>query len=196
MQRSLILASSSSTRKDLMNRLHLDYQAISPDIDESSKAGESADDLAQRLSIEKANVIAQLHPEAIVIGSDQVAWLEDEPNTFIGKPYSVENAIQQLKSQSGKVLNFSTGLSIQCLATKQSFNEVVNFQVKFRTLDLEEIQRYVKQDQPLHCAGSFKCESLGITLFEWMRGDDFTALMGLPLIKLCKILNQVGFKLP
>ena len=192
----IILASSSSTRKDLMNRLNIKYQAISPDIDESAVQGEAADQLAQRLSIEKAQIIAKQFPDAIVIGSDQVAWLEDDPLNFIGKPYTVEAAIAQLKNQSGKVVCFSTGVSVQCYAKNINLNQVVQFKVKFRDLTTAEIERYVAFDQPLHCAGSFKCESLGLSLFDWTQGEDFTALMGLPLIQLCQFLRQFNLQVP
>ena len=152
-QFELILASSSQTRKDLMDRLRLDYRCISPDIDESAMGELHADDLAKRLAFEKAQVIAQQHPNAIVIGSDQVAWREHTPYDFIGKPLNVEKAIQQLQANSGQTVFFST-------------------------------------------AGSFKCESLGISLFEKMVGDDQTTLMGLPMIQLCKILREFGISVP
>lgn len=196
MSQQIILASSSSTRRDLMDRLNIQYQAISPDIDESAKPNETADQLALRLSIEKSKIIAKQYPDAIVIGSDQVAWLAHAPTQFIGKPYTKAAAIAQLQAQSGQVLNFSTGLSVQCLTENISLNHVVHFKVKFRDLNLEEIQRYVEFEQPLHCAGSFKCESLGMTLFKTMQGDDYTALMGLPLIQLCQDLRQFGIQLP
>ena len=192
----IILASSSSTRKELMDRLNLDYLAISPDIDESAIPDETADQLAQRLSIEKSEIIAKQHPDAIVIGSDQVAWCEDDPFNFIGKPYTVEGAIAQLKNQSGKVVCFSTGLSVQQHSKNIAFNQVVHFKVKFRDLTKAEIERYVAFDQPLYCAGSFKCESLGLSLFEWTQGEDFTALMGLPLIQLCGFLRQFAVQTP
>lgn len=193
---TLILASSSTTRKQLLNRLHLNYQTISPDIDEQPKANETADELAYRLAYEKAYVIAQQYPQAIVIGSDQVAWRESQPYDFLGKPLTVENAIQQLQHSSGKTVYFSTGLSVQCLAKDFSHTLVEHYQVKFRQLNLEEIQRYIALDNPLHCAGSFKCESLGISLFEQLQRQDFTSLMGLPLIQLCKILREMGYHLP
>lgn len=196
MSHQIILASSSSTRKDLMDRLNLNYLAISPDIDESAHEGESADQLALRLSIEKAHVIATQYPDAIVIGSDQVAWLENAPLHFIGKPYTVDSAIKQLENQSGKIVCFSTGLSVQCLAKNIQIHHVVHFKAKFRDLSQAEIQRYVKYEQPLHCAGSFKCERLGLSLFDWTEGTDFTALMGLPLIQLCKDLRAFGLSLP
>ena len=192
----LILASSSQTRKDLMDRLRLDYRCISPDIDESAKDELNADDLAKRLAYEKAKVISQQHPNAIVIGSDQVAWREHTPSDFIGKPLSIENAIQQLQLNSGKTVFFSTALSVQHLDSGFETTLVEHYQVKFRELTLNEIKRYIEIDQPLNCAGSFKCESLGISLFEKMIGDDQTTLMGLPMIQLCKILRELRINVP
>ncbi|WEI18314.1 Maf family protein [Acinetobacter proteolyticus] len=195
-QHELILASSSQTRKDLLDRLRLDYHCISPDIDESADGELHADDLAKRLAYEKARVIAEQHQNAIVIGSDQVAWREHAPYDFIGKPLSVENAIQQLQANSGQTVFFSTALSVQHLQSGFEHTLVEHYQVKFRQLTLPEIERYIEIDQPLHCAGSFKCESLGISLFEKMMGDDQTTLMGLPMIQLCKILRQFGISAP
>lgn len=195
-QYELILASGSQTRKDLMDRLRLDYRCISPDIDESATGELHADDLAKRLAFEKAAVIAAQHPDAIVIGSDQVAWREHAPYDFIGKPLSVENAIQQLQANSGQTVFFSTALSVQHVQSGFETTLVEHYQVKFRQLTLAEIERYIEIDQPLHCAGSFKCESLGISLFERMGGDDQTTLMGLPMIQLCKILRQFGVNTP
>ena len=195
-QFELILASSSQTRKDLMDRLRLNYRCISPDIDESAMGELHADDLAKRLAFQKARVIAELNPNAIIIGSDQVAWREHAPYDFIGKPLSVENAIQQLQENSGKIVFFSTALSVQHLQSGFETTLVEHYQVKFRQLTLTEIERYIEIDQPLHCAGSFKCESLGISLFEKMVGDDQTTLMGLPMIQLCKILRAFELKIP
>ena len=195
-QFELILASSSQTRKDLMDRLRLNYRCISPDIDESAMGELHADDLAKRLAFQKARVIAELNLNAIIIGSDQVAWREHAPYDFIGKPLSVENAIQQLQENSGKIVFFSTALSVQHLRSGFERTLVEHYQVKFRQLSLAEIKRYIAVDQPLHCAGSFKCESLGISLFEKMVGDDQTTLMGLPMIQLCKILRQFGINVP
>lgn len=192
----LILASSSQTRKDLMDRLRLDYRCISPDIDESAKDELHADDLAKRLAYEKAKVISQQHPNAIVIGSDQVAWREHTPSDFIGKPLSIENAIQQLQLNSGKTVFFTTALSVQHLDSGFETTLVEHYQVKFRELTLNEIKRYIEIDQPLNCAGSFKCESLGISLFEKMIGNDQTTLMGLPMIQLCKILRELRINVP
>ncbi|WP_173910487.1 nucleoside triphosphate pyrophosphatase [Acinetobacter sp. Marseille-Q1618] len=192
----IILASSSQTRKDLMNRLGLDYRCISPDIDESAQGEIHADDLAKRLAFEKAQVIAKQYPNAIIIGSDQVAWREYAPQDFIGKPLSIENAIQQLQANSGKNVFFSTALSVQHCASGFEHTLVEHYHVKFRDLSRTEIKRYVEKDQPLHCAGSFKCESLGITLFEQMIGQDQTTLMGMPMIQLCEILRKFGIQLP
>ena len=192
----IILASSSQTRKDLMNRLRLDYRCISPDIDESVQGETHADDLAKRLAFEKAQVIAQENPNAIVIGSDQVAWREHAPQEFIGKPLSVEKAIQQLQANSGKNVFFSTALSVQHLASGFEQTLVEHYHVKFRNLSLDEIKRYIEIDQPIHCAGSFKCESLGISLFEQMIGQDQTTLMGMPMIQLCNILRKLEMNLP
>ena len=192
----IILASSSETRKALLDRLQLDYLAISPDIDESAKPNENAEQLAQRLSFEKALKIANDYPDAIVIGSDQVAYLAESPQQFIGKPYNEQGAIAQLQNQSGKVLHFATGLSVHSLNQQFEQTCVVTFQAKFRDLSDDEIRRYVTLDQPLHCAGSFKGESLGVSLFEWLKGDDYAALMGLPMIQLCSILRQLNIQIP
>lgn len=192
----IILASSSQTRKDLMNRLGLDYRCISPDIDESAQGEMHADDLAKRLAFEKAQVIAKQYPNAIIIGSDQVAWREHAPQDFIGKPLSIKNAIEQLQANSGKNVFFSTALSVQHYASGFERTLVEHYHVKFRDLSRTEIKRYVEKDQPLHCAGSFKCESLGITLFEQMIGQDQTTLMGMPMIQLCEILRKFGIQLP
>ncbi len=192
----IILASSSQTRQDLMNRLQLEYQSISPDIDETPQGEMHADDLAMRLAKEKARVISEQYPNAIVIGSDQVAWREHAPLDYIGKPLTIENAIKQLELNSGKNVFFSTGLSVQQKTTGFKHTLVEHFHVKFRDLSFEEIKRYIELDQPLHCAGSFKCESLGISLFEEMIGKDQTTLMGMPMIKLCGILRKLGINLP
>lgn len=194
--KKIILASSSTTRKALMDRLQLPYQCISPNIDETPQQEQHADELAYRLAYQKAYTIAQQHPNAIVIGSDQVAWREENPQDFLGKPLSVENAIQQLELNSGKTVYFSTALSVQCINSQIEHTLVEHYQVKFRTLTHDEIIRYVKKDQPLHCAGSFKCEALGISLFESMTGQDQTTLMGLPLIQLCHILRQHHIQIP
>ena len=192
----IILASSSQTRKELMNRLTLSYRCISPEIDESPNGETHADDLARRLAFEKAKVISEQFPDAIVIGSDQVAWREGAPDIFIGKPLTLEKAIKQLQSNSDKIVYFSTALSVQHKASNFEKTLVEHYKVKFRKLSLSEIERYVERDQPLHCAGSFKCESLGISLFEQMIGQDQTTLMGMPMIQLCNILRELKILVP
>ncbi len=192
----IVLASSSQTRKDLMDRLRIDYLSIVPDIDESPRGESHADDLAMRLALEKAKCIAEQHPDAIVIGSDQVAWREGAPDIFIGKPLSAEKAVKQLQANSDKIVYFSTALSVQHLASGFEQTLVEHYKVKFRKLSLPEIERYVEIEQPLHCAGSFKCESLGISLFEEMIGHDQTTLMGMPMIQLCSILRQLDVLVP
>ena len=192
----IILASSSQTRKDLMDRLHLAYSSIVPNIDESPRGENHADDLAKRLAFEKANAISEQHPDAIVIGSDQVAWREGAPDIFIGKPLTSEKAVKQLQANSDKIVYFSTALSVQQKSTGFEHTLVEHYKVKFRRLSLPEIERYVEIEQPLHCAGSFKCESLGISLFEEMIGQDQTTLMGMPMIQLCKILRELKILVP
>ncbi|WP_111883740.1 Maf family protein [Acinetobacter sp. CFCC 11171] len=192
----IILASSSQTRKDLMDRLRIDYLSIVPDIDETPRGENHADELAKRLAFEKASAIANQYPDAIVIGSDQVAWREGAPDIFIGKPLCDEKAIKQLQANSDKIVYFSTALSVQQKSTGFEQTLVEHYKVKFRKLSLPEIERYVQVEQPLHCAGSFKCESLGISLFEEMIGQDQTTLMGMPMIKLCNILRELKILVP
>ncbi|WP_180054414.1 nucleoside triphosphate pyrophosphatase [Acinetobacter sp. YH12142] len=192
----IILASSSQTRKDLMDRLRIDYHSIVPDIDETPRGENHADELAKRLAFEKAYAIANQHPDAIVIGSDQVAWREGAPDIFIGKPLCDEKAVKQLQANSDKIVYFSTALSVQQKSIGFEQTLVEHYKVKFRKLSLPEIERYVQVEQPLHCAGSFKCESLGISLFEEMIGQDQTTLMGMPMIKLCNILRELKILVP
>ncbi|MQW91592.1 septum formation protein Maf [Acinetobacter wanghuae] len=192
----IILASSSQTRKELMDRLRLQYSTIVPDIDESPRGENHADVLAKRLAFEKAQHVANLHPDAIVIGSDQVAWREGAPDIFIGKPLTADKAIRQLQANSDKIVYFSTALSVQHQSTGFEQTLVEHYKVKFRKLSLPEIERYIEIEQPFHCAGSFKCESLGISLFEEMIGQDQTTLMGMPMIQLCRILRELKILVP
>ncbi len=192
----IILASSSQTRKELMDRLRLQYSTIVPDIDESPRGENHADVLAKRLAFEKAQHVANLHPDAIVIGSDQVAWREGAPDIFIGKPLTADKAIRQLQANSDKIVYFSTALSVQQQSTGFEQTLVEHYKVKFRKLSLPEIERYIEIEQPFHCAGSFKCESLGISLFEEMIGQDQTTLMGMPMIQLCRILRELKILVP
>ena len=184
----LILASSSPYRKRLLERLQLPFDTIHPKVDESPLPEELPTELATRLAIDKAAAIARQHPDAAIIGSDQVACLDRE---LLGKPGDTETAFRQLRSCSGRSVSFYTGLCVIAPGVEKHAVSVP-FTVHFRELTDAEIRRYLELDQPLDCAGSFKCESLGISLFEKMDGEDPTALEGLPLIALTKILGAIG----
>jgi septum formation protein len=192
-RRRLILASTSQTRRDLLQRLALDFECIPSDINEDPRQGESATSLALRLARQKAETIATWHPNDWVIGSDQVAMLDGQ---VLGKPMTVENAHAQLTQCSGRTVRFETAISLQCYALQHEDTQIVPFSVTFRTLTSDEISRYIEREEPLLCAGSFKCEGLGISLFSHLHGEDQTALMGLPLLVLCSMLRRVGLQLP
>lgn len=189
MQPNIILASSSPFRKELLARLHLEFECHSPDIDESQLAGETATDYVCRLAKQKAQAISKDHPNALVIGSDQCA-LRD--NRILGKPGNHANALQQLKAAQGKTVVFHTGLCV--LYPEASFSEVdeVLYQVKFRTLGDEQLNHYLEVEQPYQCAGSFKSEGYGSCLFSAMEGCDPSALIGLPLLRLVIMLENAG----
>ena len=191
----IILASTSPYRRQLLSRLRLTFTCTDPAVDESPLADEPAADRACRLARQKAEAVsgAAGQSAAIVIGADQVACLGDQ---ILHKPGSIGGAITQLSACSGKKIQFWTAVSVQCHATGAHFQQLVPCEVALRTLTSEEIERYVALDDPLDCAGSFKWESLGITLFESMHTADPTALEGLPLIALCNLLRQVGVSLP
>ena len=193
MQVTLILGSSSPFRKKLLDRLQLDYQILSPDIDETRIENETPADMVKRLSLEKAKAIAKQQTNALIIGSDQCAVLD---NQILGKPNNHDTAIQQLAASSGKEVNFLTGLCLYNSATQAYQLDVVHYGVKFRQLSFSEIDNYLKAEKPYNCAGSFKSEGLGITLFERFIGDDPTALIGLPLIRLTQMLRNEGINLP
>ena len=191
---NLILASTSPYRRRLLERLRLPFTCIDPEIEESLQYGESPKARACRLATEKALLAAEtLQDEAIVIGSDQVACLGSE---ILHKPGTPEAAIAQLTASSGQTVQFWTGVSLWTSPGEAPTQRVVPCEVKIRELNADEISRYVALDQPLDCAGSFKWESLGITLFEAMRTDDPTALEGLPLIALSELLREAGVSLP
>ena len=183
----LILASGSSYRKLLLQRLRLPFDVLSPDIAEARRGNEPADEMARRLAVEKARAVAVRHPQAVVIGSDQVAQLD---NSILGKPGSMEAACEQLRQSSGRRVDFFTGVCV--IANGERQDAVECFQVQFRHLSEEEVQRYVELEKPLDCAGSFRCEGLGSVLFQRLNGDDPTTLEGLPLIRLSAMLRQVG----
>ncbi|MFT5811467.1 MAG: septum formation protein [Rubritalea sp.] len=189
MQPKIILASSSPFRKELLARLHLDFECHSPDIDESQLTGETATDYVCRLAEQKAQAISKDHPNAFVIGSDQCALRDDQ---ILGKPGNHANALQQLKAAQGKTVVFHTGLCV--LHSESNFCEVdeVLYQVKFRTLRDEQLAHYLEVEQPYQCAGSFKSEGYGSCLFSAMEGRDPSALIGLPLIRLVTMLENAG----
>lgn len=190
---NIILASSSPYRKKLLTPLIPSLKCIAPHIDESIKEKESASEYVSRLSVEKAKSIAhQNEHKALIIGSDQCAELEGK---IVTKPKNPEDAYDHLSASSGKCVKFYTGL---CLfnSTKNTYQLTCEtYEVKFRHLSKEQIRAYLHKDQPYDCAGSFKLEGLGITLFESMQGNDPNILIGLPLIKLISMLNQEGINL-
>lgn len=187
MMKTLILASTSPYRKRLLERLGLPFSCLAPGIDEQAKAGETPASLAERLADEKARAVAKLHPEATVIGSDQVASLQGQ---LLGKPGNHERARAQLKACSGNTVVFHTAIAM--LAPNLALHHVEPFSVSFRQLSDTAIEHYLLRDRPYDCAGSFKWESLGIALFERLSGDDPTSLEGLPLIALTKMLERAG----
>lgn len=187
----LILASTSRYRRELLERLRLPFHVARPDVEESPLAEEAPPALAQRLARAKAQAIATQHPESWIIGSDQVAALESRA---LGKPGTREGAVSQLSAMSGREIRFHTAV---CLVGGEAVFEAMDTTVvRFRTLGMDEIERYVDIEQPLDCAGSFKSEGLGIALFEHIESRDPTALVGLPLIALSKMLREAGFSLP
>ncbi|MDZ7924813.1 MAG: nucleoside triphosphate pyrophosphatase [Marinagarivorans sp.] len=187
-QTQIILASSSPYRKQLLERLHIYAQCIAPDIDEQAFANESPHALALRLAISKAGaVVTVTNPKSIIIGSDQVAIVNGE---ILGKPHTAVQAVLQLQKQSGQRVIFYTALCVQ--QGDNILSAVATTEVVFRTLSTQEIKTYIALEQPLDCAGSFKCEGLGITLFEKIISDDPSALIGLPLIKTAQFLRELG----
>ena len=190
----LILASTSRYRKNLLKRLGVPFTCITPDVDETIVAGESASARARRLAHLKAAFVLpdQIGPLTLVIGSDQVACLDDQ---ILRKPGTADRAAAQLTQCSGKQIRFWTGLSLLS-STGQHWHELVHSDVALRHLTAAEIKHYIELDHPVDCAGSFKWESLGISLFERLATEDPTALEGLPLIKLCGLLRAAGLSVP
>lgn len=193
MTRSIILASTSPFRKELMDKLHIAYSTATPNIDESSLANETPEEMVKRLSLEKAKAVADENSDALIIGSDQCAVLD---TLVMGKPGTHEKAIQQLRNSSGKTVSFLTGLCVYDAKNQTYQVECVPFEVGFRDLTDIEIENYLRIEEPYNCAGSFKSEALGITLFNKMQGEDPSALIGLPLIMLCEMLRNKGVSLP
>lgn len=189
----LVLASSSRYRRELLGRLTGDFSWLAPDVDESPQPGEAPAALAARLAALKAAAIAAARPGSVVIGSDQVAALGER---VLGKPGTPERAIAQLAACSGQVVVFHTAVAIRAPGAEGPRIHVDRTEVRFRTLDAGEIRRYVERDQPLDCAGSFRAESLGISLFADLRTGDPTAIQGLPLIWVSAALRGLGWQLP
>ncbi len=183
----IILGSSSPFRAELLKKLGLTFIQVSPDIDESPLPGESPDALVKRLAESKAREIAATHPEALIIGSDQVAVIDDD---ILGKPGNHHNAMSQLKSASGKQVTFLTGLALLNAKSRHLQSSVEPFTVHFRDLTDNQIDFYLKKEQPYQCAGSFKSEGFGISLFSKLEGDDPNTLIGLPLIRLIAMLQH------
>ena len=189
----IVLGSTSPFRKELLERLNLDFITDSPDIDETALTDELPVDYVQRLSLEKAKVVAARHPNSLIIGSDQCSILNGE---IRGKPHTHENAVKQLSASSAKRVSFLTGLCVYDSTDGSYQLEMVPFHVDFRKLSATEIESYLLAEKPYNCAGSFKSEGLGVTLFKRLEGEDPTALVGLPLIKLSEMLRNKGCLLP
>ncbi len=192
-KKRIVLASTSPFRRELLAKLGITFDVGAPNVDESPLEGESPQCLVKRLAEAKARAVATLHTNSLVIGSDQVAVCQDK---ILGKPGTRANAVTQLSNASGQSVLFYTGL---CLYN--SFTEAVQlhcepFSVQFRSLSQGQIERYLDAEEPYNCAGSFKSEGLGISLFESLRGDDPNSLIGLPLIQLIKMLEQEGEQIP
>ncbi|MBJ3815494.1 septum formation inhibitor Maf [Shimwellia pseudoproteus] len=183
----IILASTSPFRRTLLEKLGLPFQCAAPEVDETPRPGEDARHLVQRLAQAKAQALSHQFPAHLIIGSDQVCVID---NNITGKPHSEENAIAQLSKARGKIVTFYTGLALFNSENGQLQCEVEPFDVHFRHLTDEEIINYIRKEQPLQCAGSFKSEGLGITLFNRLDGRDPNTLVGLPLIALCAMLRK------
>lgn len=183
----LVLASTSPFRRELLDKLKLPYITDSPDIDESPLTGESIENMVLRLAKSKACAVAERHPDSLIIGSDQSAILNGQQLT---KPGGYDKAFAQLKAASGQKIIFQTSLCLLNTQTNQFQSALVPYTVVFKSLSDTQIKRYLEQEEPYNCAGSFKSEALGIALFERFDGEDPNALIGLPLIKLVEMLNQ------
>ncbi|MBF5003245.1 Maf family nucleotide pyrophosphatase [Diaphorobacter caeni] len=191
--RPLILGSTSRYRRELLERLRIPFETAAPHVDETPQPGETPRDLALRLAAAKAQAVAQQFPGAVVIGSDQVADLNGKP---LGKPEIHERAVAQLKEMRGHAIVFHTAVSVVCLETGFSAIDVAPVHVRFRDLSDDEIERYLRAEQPYDCAGSAKSEGLGISLLDAIDSDDPTSLIGLPLIRTCRMLRAAGLVLP
>ena len=190
---ALVLASTSRYRRELLARLALPFETAAPDVDETPRAGEAPRELALRLALEKAQAVAARKPQAIVIGSDQVADLHGQP---LGKPGTHERAAAQLARMSGQTVLFHTAVAVVQASRGFAHSSLATVTVRFRTLDAATIERYLLAEQPYDCAGSAKSEGLGIALLQAIESDDPTALIGLPLIRTAQLLRAAGLTLP
>ena len=191
--RTLILGSTSRYRRELLQRLHLPFEVEAPEVDETPLSNESPQALAMRLALAKARAVARRRPEAVVIGSDQVADLSGE---CLGKPGTHERAVAQLQRMRGQTVVFQTALAVVCLASGFEQIDLAAVRVRFRDLSDADIERYLRIEQPYDCAGSAKSEGLGIALLDAIDSDDPTALVGLPLIRTCRLLRAAGIPVP
>ena len=187
-----MLGSTSRYRRELLERLRIPFTVTAPEVDETPQSGEAPQALARRLALAKARAVAAMHPEAVVIGSDQVADLAGQP---LGKPGEHARAVQQLRQMRGQTVIFQTALAVVCLASGYEQVDLAEVRVVFRDLSDDEIEAYLRAEQPYDCAGSAKSEGLGIALLESIDNDDPTALIGLPLIRTARMLRQAGVKL-
>ncbi|NDY91620.1 Maf family nucleotide pyrophosphatase [Ideonella livida] len=187
--RPLLLASTSIYRRELLARLRIPFDVASPAVDETPHLGEAPAALAQRLALAKARAVAARHPDALVIGSDQVADLDGQP---IGKPGDHARAVAQLQAMRGRTVVFHTAVAVVEAASGRAWEAMATVKVRMRPLDDAQIERYLQLEQPYDCAGSAKCETLGIALLEAIESDDPTALVGLPLIATSHLLRQAG----
>jgi septum formation protein len=185
----LILASTSRYRRELLERLRIPFDVISPNVDETPTVGETPMALAQRLALAKARAVARAYPDAVVIGSDQVADLDGEP---IGKPGTHDRAVEQLRAMRGRSIVFHTAVAVVRESVGFADASLAQVTVRFRDLSDTEIEHYLRLEEPYDCAGSAKCETLGIALLDAIDSDDPTALVGLPLIRTSKLLRAAG----
>jgi septum formation protein len=189
--RALVLGSTSRYRRELLQRLQLPFEVAAPEVDETPNHGESPAALARRLALAKAHAVAANFPEAVVIGSDQVADLDGEP---IGKPGTHDKATAQLRRMRGRIVIFQTAVAVVCRATAFEQLDLAPVRVRFRELSDAEIESYLQAEQPYDCAGSARSEGLGIALLDAIDSDDPTALVGLPLIRTCRMIRAAGIK--
>ncbi len=190
--RPLILGSTSKYRRELLSRLRIPFDVVSPEVDETPSLNEPPFALAQRLALEKARAVAALHPNAVVIGSDQVADLD---GYALGKPLTHTRATEQLRRMRGKTVVFQTAVVVVCLETGFQMQDMAAVKVRFRALTDEEIEAYLLAELPYDCAGSAKSEGLGIALLEHIENDDPTALVGLPLIRTARMIRAAGIRI-